>query len=93
METVSGMPLAIKDSNTTKTEWAIWYTPRPSAPIVRDKYILNKKPSALVNTANNVIVNTALNIDFKFSPTLIYFSLCKNMQNIVILQIIQRKIY
>ena len=58
--TISGNPLDMKVSKTIKTENEIWYIPSSSAPITRDKKILNKKPSALVKTENEVKIANAL---------------------------------
>ena len=54
--------------------------PSPSAPITRDKIILNKNPSALVKTEKEVSIASALNNFFNLK-----FSLCcqnKSLNNI-----------
>ena len=62
--TTSGIPPTTIESKTEKKENAIWYTPTPSAPIVLDIKILNKKPSALSRTLKKVIINKELVIVF-----------------------------
>ncbi len=54
---VTGMPELATDKNSANSEKVIWYTPRISAPNVRDKKILNKNDMNLVT--QDKIVTTA----------------------------------
>ena len=61
----SGSPLETIVSSTINIENAIWYTPTPSAPIVRERNILNKNPSDLVSIENEDSIASALKSFFK----------------------------
>ena len=65
---VKGSPLTINVIKMPKTDVAIWYNPKPVAPILRDKKILKINPSNLVKTEKTVTVATALKIDFIACP-------------------------
>ena len=64
LDTTSGTPEVRSVSSTKKNDSATEYTPMPTAPISRDRYILNKKPSTRSATVNAVSVITARAIDF-----------------------------
>ena len=58
--TARGSPLQQIVTRLAKTEKAIWYTPRASAPITRDIYILKIKPERRVKIVKIVIKATVL---------------------------------
>ena len=61
---VNGIPLETKVKNSPRIELDIWKIPKPSAPSLRDKKILKKKPNVLVIIEKIVTTATALKIVF-----------------------------
>ena len=57
-DTVKGIPLQQIVTRHAKTEKAIWYMPRASAPIARDIKILKIKPERRVKAVKKVISTT-----------------------------------
>lgn len=63
-ESVTGIPLEPTHASVARTEVAIWYSPRVSAPRTRDRYILKTKESSLVKPAAAVTMANDLKIFF-----------------------------
>ena len=60
LDSTTGIPLETKVISTAKILIATWYYPSKVLPRFRDRYILSKKPKALVDTEKNVTQNIAL---------------------------------
>ena len=64
LDTTSGIPEVMRVRTAKKKDSATEYTPIPTAPISRDRYILNINPSVRSATVNAVNVTTAFAIGF-----------------------------